>query len=120
VYVYTVQGIATSLLSRSDISVLSLSYIDSRSYQGQSVSLSNRTVLQDRWTLDFSLRYYTQQDDLNTDLARLTPMLRVGYRLGDHLTFETEAGVEKTTTTSTAQTDETKRRFWMLGYRWDF
>lgn len=120
VLVYTLQGIGNSVFSRSDVSVLSLSYIDSRNYQGESVSLSNRTVLRGKWTLDFSLRYYQQQDNMNSDLSRLTPMLRIGYRWGEHMSFETEGGVEKTTISNTTQTDESTRRFWMLGYRWDF
>ena len=120
VYVYTVQGIATSLFSRSDISVLSLSYLDSRDSQSQSASLSNRSVLRERWTLDLSLRYLTQQFTTGVDVERLTPMLRVGYRWGEHMTLEAEAGVENTTTTAAAETTDNNLRFWMLGYRWDF
>ena len=120
VFVYTLQGIASGLLSKRDITVLSLSYLTSDNYDGSSVGLNNRTLLLDRWTLDASLRYYTQQDMLGTNLTRLTPILRVGYRWRQSLTFELEYGVEKTTTESGSTTDEASSQFFMLGYRWDF
>lgn len=120
VNVYTAQGIATSLFSRSDISVLSLSYLDSRDSEASSASLSNRSVLRERWTLDLSLRYLNQQFATGVDVERLTPMLRVGYRWGEHMTLEAEAGVENTTTTTATETTDNNLRFWMLGYRWDF
>jgi hypothetical protein len=120
VLVYTLQGIASGLLSKRDITVLSLSYLTSDRLDGTSVGLNNRTLLQDRWTLDASLRYYSQEDSLGTTLKRLTPMLRVGYRWRQSLTFEFEYGLEKTTTVSGSTTDETSSQFYMLGYRWDF
>jgi len=120
VLVYTLQGIGTGLLTKRDISVLSLSYLTSDTYDGLSIGFNNRALLQDRWTLDTSLRYYTQQDTFGTDLQRISPMLRVGYRWRQSLTFEFEYGLELTTTTSATTTDETKAQFIMLGYRWDF
>jgi hypothetical protein len=120
VLVYTLQGIASGLLSKRDITVLSLSYLTSDRLEGTSVGLNNRTLFMDRWTLDASLRYYTQEDSLGTTLKRLTPMLRVGYRWRQSLTFEFEYGLEKTTTVSGSTTDETSSQFYMVGYRWDF
>jgi hypothetical protein len=124
VLVYTIQGIGTGLLAKRDISVLSLSYLTSDSYDGISIGFNNRTLFQDRWTLDASLRYYTQQDNAGADLQRITPMLRVGYRWRQSLTFEFEYGLEMTTIESVSATgtttDETTAQFVMVGYRWDF
>jgi tetratricopeptide (TPR) repeat protein len=120
VYVYTLQGIATGLLTKRDVTVLSLSYLTSDTYDGESIAINNRTLLQDKWTLDLSLRYYQQKDNLGTDLTRLTPIMRVGYRWRDQITFEFEAGMEQGQTTSSTQTEDTTRNFYMIGYRWDF
>lgn len=120
VLVYTLQGIASGLLSKRDISVLSLSYLTSDTYDGTSVAFNNRSLFLDRWTLDASVRYYTQTDSAGVDLRRLTPMLRLGYRWRQSLTFEVEYGVEMTTTESTTTTDETTSQFLTVGYRWDF
>lgn len=120
VYVYTVQGIGTGLLTKRDVSVLSLSYLTGQTYDGESIAFNNRTLFQERWTFDLSLRYYQQKDNLGTDLTRLTPIVRVGYRWQDKVTFELEAGMEKGRTTSSTQTEDSTRNFYMLGYRWDF
>jgi tetratricopeptide (TPR) repeat protein len=120
VYIYTLQGIATGLLTKRDVTVLSLSYLTSDTYDGESIAINNRTLLQDKWTLDLSLRYYQQKDNLGTDLTRLTPIMRVGYRWRDQITFEFEAGMEKGQTTSSTQTEDSTLNFYMIGYRWDF
>jgi len=120
VYIYTLQGIATGLLTKRDVSVLSLSYLNSDTYDGESISINNRTLFQDKWTFDLSLVYYLQQDNLGTDLTRLTPIVRIGYRWRDQVTFEFEAGMEKGQTTNRDLTEDSTRNFYMLGYRWDF
>jgi tetratricopeptide (TPR) repeat protein len=120
VYVYTLQGIATGLLTKRDVSVLSLSYLTSDTYNGESIAINNRTLLQDKWTIDLSLRHYRQQDNLGTDQTRLTPIVRVGYRWRDKITFELEAGMEISEITNSSQTEDSTRNFYMLGYRWDF
>ena len=124
VYAYTLQGIATALLSKRDVSVLSLSYLSGDTYDGTSIAFNNRTLLQDKWTFDLSLRYYKEQrvDAVGqiTDLTRLTPSLRLGYRWRDKITFEFEAALEKGERTTSTQTEETNLGFYTLGYRWDF
>jgi len=120
VYVYTLQGIATALLTKRDVTVLSLSYINSDSYDGESISINNRTLFREKWNLDLSLVYYQQQDNLGTDLTRLTPIVRIGYRWRDRITFELEAGMEKGEVTSSGLTEDSTLNFYMIGYRWDF
>ena len=120
VYVYTLQGIGTGLLTKRDVSVLSLSYLTSDTYDGESIAFNNRTLFQEKWTFDLSLVYYQQRDNLGTDLTRFTPIVRLGYRWRDKVTFEIEAGMEKGQTTSSTSTEDTTRNFYMLGYRWDF
>ena len=100
--------------------MLSLSYLSSDTYDGESIAFNNRTLFQEKWTFDLSLRYYQQKDNLGTDLTRLTPIVRVGYRWRDKITLELEAGLEKGQTTSSTQTEDTTRTFYSLGYRWDF
>jgi tetratricopeptide (TPR) repeat protein len=123
IYIYTAQTIASGLFSRRDISVLSLSAITGLTYDGISAAISNRSILRDRWTADVSLRYYTQTDNLDTVMQRYSPTLRIGYRWRDRVTFEVEAGIEKTHSDSGASggpVQDDTRNFYMLGYRWDF
>lgn len=120
VYVYTLQGIGTGLLTKRDVSVLSLSFLTGEAYDGESIAFNNRTIFQERWNFDLSLVYYLQKDNLGTELTRLTPIVRLGYRWRDKVTFEFEAGMEKGQTTSSTQTEDVSRNFYMIGYRWDF
>lgn len=118
--VYTLQGIATGLLATRDITVLSLSYLDNRSFTGESASITNRTIYRDKWTGDFGLNYYTQQDSTGTDTTRWNPSIRIGYALRQRLTFEAEVGVETTRTTRDTDNQTATRYYYTLGYRWDF
>ena len=120
VLVYTLQGIATGLLSQRGITVLSPSYLDNRNYTGDSVALTNRTIYHDKWTGDVGVRYYTQQDTAGTDTTRWNPSIRIGYAWRQQLTFEGEIGVEKTRTSSATDTQTATRYYYTLGYRWDF
>lgn len=143
---YTVQTIANGLFRKRDLSVLSLSFLDGETYQGTSLAFTHRMLFQDRWTLDLALSYYLQQGEplesivdpgtgpethsIQTDSNRITPAIRISYRWGKNITFETEFGTEKNitqvvdtniTSSSSSTTDQdTSRRFFMLGYRWDF
>ena len=111
-----------------------------------SLAFTHRMLFQDRWTLDLALSYYLQQGEplesivdpgtgpethsIQTDSNRITPAIRISYRWGKNITFETEFGTEKNitqvvdtniTSSSYSTTDQdTSRRFFMLGYRWDF
>ncbi len=140
--VYTLQTIAKGLFRTRDLSVLSFSYIDGSTYQGDSLSLTNRMLFQDNWTVDFMLSYYLQQASpvtalvgldthiIQTDTNRLVPMVRVSYRWRKNISFDTEFSLEKSTdhtidtntTTNTVDTTDknTTRKYLMLGYRWDF
>ncbi len=120
VYTYTFQAIGSNILTKRDVSVFSFSYLKGKTYNGQSYSLSNRAVLRDKWTLEPSIRYYQQNDNQNISLKRLTPAIRLSYQWKDHITLETEAGVEKTKTSSSTQQDDTLRKYYSLGYRWDY
>lgn len=57
---------------------------------------------------------------VDSERTLLTPILRIGYRWRDKITFEFEAGTEKGKTTTSTQTEETSLGFYTLGYRWDF
>jgi tetratricopeptide (TPR) repeat protein len=118
--VYTLQGIASGLLTKHDINVLNLSYLDNQSYSGESASITNRTIFQDRWTTDLALRFYAQQDDNGMDLTRWYPSIRIGYTWRKQITLEAEIAIEKTRTSTPTDTQDITRNYYSLGYRWNF
>ena len=120
IYVYTIQGIGTGLMSKRDVSVLSLSHISGETYTGNSISLSNRTLV-DKWSFDLSLLYFRQHfNATETDVDQLSPTVRVGYRWRERITFEAEIGAEKSKDSGVVDITDYNRRFYSLGYRWDF
>jgi tetratricopeptide (TPR) repeat protein len=119
VYSYSVQATATAIFGNSDVNVLSVGLIDAADYQGTLVLLSNSTTW-NNWRFEPALRYYEQTDDLGGSLTRLNPNVRLTYRFRDSVSFEAEAGYEQSNTDTMFATDETRREYFSLGYRWNF
>jgi hypothetical protein len=141
-YMYTVQAITNGLIRSRDLSVLSLSYLDGATYQGETLAFTHRMLFQDHWTLDLALSYYLQQDDTQSNIIgfdthivqfssnRIAPLIRLGYLRGKNMSIEAELGIEQnrahsvdaniTTGTSATSDTNTARHYFMLGYRWNF
>lgn len=121
-WTYSLQAIATGLFTERDVTVLSGSLIAADTYDGQSFSLTNRALFGANWTLDSTLNWYNQSGPNGGDLSRLSPTFRIGYRIKDSVTLEAELGAENSDTTNAAlmTSDQNRRRYYSIGYRWDF
>lgn len=118
---YTGNVIGSGLFTQRDVNVLSLSRIDAPDYTGNSYSLTNRLLWGPSWGLDITLSWYNQHNTVtDTRLDRFAPVLRPSYKWKENITLEAEFGEERTTTRSPTTEDKTRRRYWSLGYRWDF
>jgi hypothetical protein len=121
IHTYTGNVIGTGLFTQRDVNVLSISRIDAQDYTGNSYSLTNRLLWGPSWGLDVTLSWYNQQTtSTNSELERFSPVIRPSYKWKDKITFELELGEERTTTRSPTTEDKSQRRYWSLGYRWDF
>jgi len=118
IYSYTFQAIGTNLYSGRDTSVYSLTYVTGPAQDGYQVSYNNLSTLGD-WTIEPSLRYYTQEDNQAVKLERWTPGLRLTYRVRESLTLESEFTWEQSKTVGPASRDDTSRGFFYVGYRWN-
>lgn len=118
-WVYTIQGIGTGLANANDVLVASLSANRSRIFDGYSGSLAYVRVI-DRWRLEGNLKYYGQTDLNGVHLRRWTPSAKAGYRWGETLTFEGEAGAEITRANGAESREDTSRHYFNVGFRWDF
>ena len=121
-WTYSLQAIATGLFAERDVTVLSGSLIAADTYDGHSLSLTNRAIFGANWTLDSTLNWYSQSGPNGGDLSRLSPTFRLGYRIKDSVTLEAEVGAEISDTTNAAlmTSDQNQRRYYSIGYRWDF
>ncbi len=119
-YIYTLQAIANSIFSENDLGVASASYINAQTYKGQSLSFTQTETLQQNWRLDVSLQLYDQKDNLGVHMTRVTPSLKLGYRLNESVSFNGEGGIEDTHNTGAIQTQTIRRKYVYIGYRWDF
>jgi len=120
IYSYTVQAIGSNLYSSRDIDSFNITFQRSPAFQGQFYSWNNLSALNERWTIEPALRFYHQIDEFGTRLQRITPGLRLTYRWRNHLALESEFTLEKTTTKSATTEDSSTRRFFYVGYRYDF
>ena len=129
IYVYTGQLIGIGLFDKRDVNVVSVSRINNPvpdvGYSGYAARLASRSPLAERWTLDGSVLWYRQTNDNGATLGRISPIVRLGYRWGNSMTLELEAGAETSNTSSgpasaTQIEEKARRRFFSVGYRWDF
>jgi hypothetical protein len=121
IYTYTGSMIGTGIFTQRDVNVISISRIDGPTSTGNSYSLTNRLLWGPSWSLDTILSWYKQHDSsTDTDLDRFSPSLKPSYKWKHNMTFGAEFGEEHTTTKSPTAEDKITRRYWSLGYRWDF
>ncbi len=119
-YIYTLQAIANGILRENDMGVASASYINAQTFDGQSLSYTQTETLRQNWRLDVSLQLYDQKDSLGVHMTRVTPSLKLGYRLNQSVSFNAEGGIEDTHNTGAFQTQTIRRKYVYFGYRWDF
>ncbi len=119
-YIYTAQAIGNSLFLDNDLNVISASYVDDPKFAGRSMLFNRVETLRQNWRLDMSLQLYDESDQSGSHQRRITPSLKLGYHLNDSISLEGEGGIENTHTYSATQDDKTRRRYFYVGYRWDF
>lgn len=113
--------IGNDVLSVRDVSMVSLSYTKSPLMTGETLLLNSHSFIRELWTLDTTLRFYWQTDNIGGKQNIISPMLKLGYRLKTNLTLETEGGMEVTKATPSAlQSSKTTRKYFSCGFRWDF
>ena len=124
IFNYALRAIGTNLFSGRDLHVFSLTYTRASeatpAFDGIQLAYNNTTYLGDKWSLEPSLRYYTQQTDPSTDLKRWTPGIRISYRIRELLSLDTEYIYEHATTESPGTQDVSQTHYFSVGYRWDF
>ncbi len=120
IFAYSVQAIGSNLYSSRDINVFSGTLLKSPLFRGESVSYSNLTGIGAQWSLEPSVRWYTQRDTFDVKSNRYTALLRLTYAWKANISFDGEYDVERSVTVSPVQRESAVHQFFYLGYRYSF
>jgi len=84
------------------------------------LAFTQTETFRQRWRLDVSLQLYNQRDNLDVHMTRITPSLKLSYRMNESMSFDGEGGVENTHNSSVIKDEKIRRYYVYTGYRWDF
>lgn len=124
-YTYSAQAIGTNTIFKDDTSVISASYIDDPTFQGQTFGVTNLATFNTKYKVDTSFNLFHSKTNTNIRTVKMTPAIRLAYQWRENTAFEAEFGVEKTlindpNPTSTTPHERDIREFMFVGYRWDY
>jgi tetratricopeptide (TPR) repeat protein len=119
-YSFSIQATGNNLFLENDYGVVNATYTSSKTYKGESVAFTQVETFRQNWRVDMMLMLYNQNDVFGTNQKQIRPSLRLNYRLNNSVNLEGEGGIEQINTKSAIQDDKTRRRYFYVGYRWDF
>ena len=119
IYTYNVQAIGNGLTNLQDILVVNASWLTARSYSAQQASVDYRFTLWQDLVIHPMLRWYRQSDVQGTSLTRVSPGLKLTWRVKDRFWIEAEADFERSRARSVVIVDDVMRRFYYVGWRLD-
>ena len=120
-YNISLQLTGSNLYSGRDINGFNISYLTSPTLSGGQIGYNNMTgIWGTQGSLEPSIRFYTQTDNTGVTLNRVSPGLRLSYKLSDRASLMGE-GIYESSQTDGAGTHETSQAFYFyFGYRYDF
>ncbi|MGC2166978.1 MAG: hypothetical protein WA632_13310, partial [Gallionella sp.] len=99
-------------------------------YQSKSLTFSQVETFLTNWRLDVALQLSSQRSDISGEFTRINPSLKFSYQWGNSVHFEFGAGLEQSHNIGTFLVDTTgiyqeqdnriRRKYFNMGYRWDF
>ena len=119
-YTFSMQLTGSNLYSSRDINGFNLSFLNSASAQGTQLSYNNLTgFLDNKAAVEFSLSLYTQTDNASTKVNRISPGVRLSYKLSERASIMGETIYEQSTTEGLTSHDNSSAYFFYVGYRYD-
>ena len=119
-WTYTAQAIGSGLTSMQDILVMNIGMLNGKQISARQAGIDYRFNPWGPLSLEPAFRWYRQTDSLGVQLTRMSPGLRVSYRVRDRLSIEGQFDWERTRSTGNLIDDLVERRFYYIGWRWDF
>jgi hypothetical protein len=119
-YALSGQAIGNNLLFENDVGIANATLTKTPTSTGQSLLFTQVQTFKTKWRLDVSLFLYNQNSTFDTHQTQIRPSLTVNYRMDDSWNFTAEGGIEQYHTSSANANDKTRRKYFYVGYRWDF
>lgn len=120
-YNVSLQLTGSNLYSSRDINGFNLSYLTSDTLNGTQLAYNNLTGIWDnRASLEPSIRFYTQTDNTQTKVVRVSPGLRLSYKVSNRASVMGEAIYEQSQTDGLANHETSASMYFYVGYRYDF
>jgi tetratricopeptide (TPR) repeat protein len=120
-YSVSFQLTGSNLYSSRDINGFNVSQITSDTMNGTQLAYNNLTgFMGNKMSLEPSIRYYTQTDNVQTKVSRVSPGMRVAYKLSDRANLMAETIYETSQTDGLSNHETSESWFFYLGYRYDF
>ncbi len=111
----------SNIYSSRDLSSFGVYVMHTPQFNGSQFSYNNLTGLRDNdLTVEPSIRYYRQTSNDGLKLSRVTPGMRLSYRLSRRASVIGESIVEFSTTDGPSGNDTTRSVFFTVGYRYEF
>ena len=120
-YNFSLQLTGSNLYSDRDINGINVSVLNSDTLRGTQLAYNNLTgILDNKASIEPSIRLYTQTDNTSTKVFRVSPGLRVSYKLSDRASLLGETIYEVSHTEGPTGRDDSSSYFFYMGYRYDF
>ena len=120
-YNVSMQLTGSNLYSSRDINGFNLSVMHSDTLRGTQLAYNNLTGFMDnKASFEPSLRIYSQTDNTATKVLRVSPGVRLSYKLSDRASLLGETIYEHSTTDGPSNHEDSSAVFFYLGYRYDF
>jgi hypothetical protein len=119
-YGLSVQLTGTNLYSKRDINNFNLSVLSTPLFQGLQLAYNNLTGFDDnKFTLEPSLRLYTQRDNQGVSMRRISPGLRASYNVSKKISVTSEGLLEHSTNEGPTNNATTNSVFFYVGARYE-
>jgi tetratricopeptide (TPR) repeat protein len=120
-YNVSFQLTGSNLYSARDINGFNVSYITSDTLSGTQLAYNNLTGIWDnKASLEPSIRFYTQTDNTSTKVTRVSPGMRMSYKLSNRASVMGEGIYEQSQTDGPTNHETSSSMYFYVGYRYDF
>lgn len=119
-YIYSVQVVGNNLLFDNDLGVASASYTNASTYKAKSLSFSQVATFRQNWQLNVALQFYTEINNLDAYLRRVSANFKWSYRLAQSHNLEGGLGLAQTYISSPTLDEKTWGKYFHFGYRMNF